>query len=328
MSSKLALIGMVLAAIAVIGFQATRGGLTSPATQPLAQTAPQSGPAEETGAPDTAQAPAPAPAEDPASALARADAERLRLEDALARAQDEAARLTDLLSARDAEPAAASGPDLKAALASRDAELARLNVALLAQSTEIARLRDDLAAREADLARILDEGEKLAALAQPAMAPARPPKQPLDEVLAALKGAPLPRPEGVAARASEGTGPVRPAAPAPLAEVHFDMGSATLSPGAEARARLAAAALLPMDVERIRVTGHSDTVGSGAANLALSRARAEAVADVLVAAGIPRDRLEIAAFGQDFDVLPFPTGTGVPEPLNRCVGIWPVAASN
>ncbi len=315
MYSKLALIGAVLGGAAIVGFQASRGGFGADGTE-----APPSQPtAARTNVAETP------PAVDPAAALAAADAERLRLNEALSAAEAEAARLAADLAARDA--AAVPAAD---ALAQRDAEFARLEVALLEQSAEIARLTDALAQRDTEIARLLDEAKVLeASRILPVIGPARvvpaaagtgpgtdaattPGAEGLDEQLALAKEAPLPRPEA--------------AAPMPLAEVHFDMGSATLSPGAEARARDAAAALAAMDLAKIRITGHSDTIGSAAANLALSRARAEAVAAILVASGLPAERIEIEAFGQDEAVLPVPTGAGVAEPLNRCVGIWPVAA--
>jgi outer membrane protein OmpA-like peptidoglycan-associated protein len=59
----------------------------------------------------------------------------------------------------------------------------------------------------------------------------------------------------------------------------------------------------------------------------LSRARAEAVAAVLVAAGVPADLIDVEAFGETEDMLPVPTPPGVSEPLNRCVGIFPEPAA-
>ena len=78
-------------------------------------------------------------------------------------------------------------------------------------------------------------------------------------------------------------------------------------------------------ISAIRVTGHTDTTGPASVNLELSRARAQAVADLFVEAGLPRDRIEIAPMGETASVLPIPTDDGVSEPLNRCVGIFAVA---
>lgn len=306
MYTRLALLGAVLGGAAVIGFQASRGGVESDPEAAL------DGPTASVLA-TVSEAAAPEPAPDLAAALSAAETERLRLEAALAEAEAEIARLDAALSARIAE-------EVSAAMATRDAELARLEVALLEQTAEIARLTQALADRDADIARLLDMA-KATALTLPPLAPLRagaaplprPGTEALDAEMAALKDVPIPRP----VRAGE----------MPLAEVHFDMGSSTLSPGAEARAREAAAVLAGMAFEKIRVTGHSDTTGNPRANLALSRARAEAVAAVLTDAGLPADRIEIEAFGPEADVLPVRTGAGVPEPLNRCVGIWPVLAA-
>ncbi len=108
----------------------------------------------------------------------------------------------------------------------------------------------------------------------------------------------------------------------PLVQVHFETGSAELTPGGRIRALAAAAILVENDASAVRVTGHTDTTGSADRNLAISRQRAQAVADLFVEAGLLRDRIEIDPMGEDASVLPIPTGDGVSEPLNRCVGIF------
>ena len=50
---------------------------------------------------------------------------------------------------------------------------------------------------------------------------------------------------------------------------------------------------------RVRIEGHTDSSGSRALNLDLSKRRAEAVADFLVSLGISRDRLEVEGYGYD-----------------------------
>jgi iron complex outermembrane receptor protein len=72
-------------------------------------------------------------------------------------------------------------------------------------------------------------------------------------------------------------------------------------------------------VTRLTVTGHTDTVGSDAYNLRLSRRRAETVAAALEAKGIPSAEIEIIAKGKH-DLL-VPTADGVKEPQNRRVQI-------
>lgn len=69
----------------------------------------------------------------------------------------------------------------------------------------------------------------------------------------------------------------------------------------------------------ISVVGHADATGSDAYNSALSLRRAETIRDVLVAAGIPNDVMEIDYHGANNPLIPTPRG--VPEPRNRRVEI-------
>jgi outer membrane protein OmpA-like peptidoglycan-associated protein len=104
-----------------------------------------------------------------------------------------------------------------------------------------------------------------------------------------------------------------------LTAIHFDNGSSRLSPGGQVHAAAAAVMIAEMTVTRIRLLGFTDRVGSVAKNRTLARERARAVADFLVAQGVPADLIEAAPMGED-DV-PVSTGDGVPEPLNRSVSI-------
>ena len=72
-------------------------------------------------------------------------------------------------------------------------------------------------------------------------------------------------------------------------------------------------------VTQLTVTGHTDTVGSHAYNMRLSRRRAESVAARLEKDGIPASEIEIVAKGKR-DLL-VPTSDGVREPQNRRVQI-------
>ncbi|MET0268911.1 MAG: OmpA family protein [Sphingomonas sp.] len=97
------------------------------------------------------------------------------------------------------------------------------------------------------------------------------------------------------------------AAPKPVArralsaDLHHDFASATaeLNPAARARlAKLASALSTPrLSGRRVRIEGHTDANGSAAANRALSQRRAQAAADYLVSAGVPRVRLEVMGYG-------------------------------
>jgi OOP family OmpA-OmpF porin len=69
----------------------------------------------------------------------------------------------------------------------------------------------------------------------------------------------------------------------------------------------------------ISVVGHADATGAHPYNLALSLRRAETVRDALIAAGVPRDIIEIGYHGANNPVIPAPRG--VPEARNRRVEV-------
>jgi outer membrane protein OmpA-like peptidoglycan-associated protein len=73
------------------------------------------------------------------------------------------------------------------------------------------------------------------------------------------------------------------------------------------------------NVTQLNVTGYTDTVGSDAYNMRLSRRRAESVSAELEAQGVPSGEIAIYAKGKH-DLL-VPTADGVREPQNRRVQI-------
>jgi iron complex outermembrane receptor protein len=101
--------------------------------------------------------------------------------------------------------------------------------------------------------------------------------------------------------------------------VFFDFNKSDLTPQAVSIVNQAAANAGPAKVTQLTVTGHTDTVGSDAYNMRLSRRRAEAVATQLEKDGIPSSEIQIIAKGKR-DLL-VPTGDGVKEPQNRRVQI-------
>ncbi len=117
--------------------------------------------------------------------------------------------------------------------------------------------------------------------------------------------------------------PVQAPTPAPSVAhsyvVFFDFNKSDLTPQAVSVVDQAARNVGPAKVTRIDVTGHSDTVGSDAYNLRLSRRRAESVAAELEKQGIPSS--EIAIFAKGKHDLLVPTADGVSEPQNRRVQI-------
>jgi outer membrane protein OmpA-like peptidoglycan-associated protein len=113
--------------------------------------------------------------------------------------------------------------------------------------------------------------------------------------------------------------PIQFASEQQLQQIHFVFDSAELTPGAQRKARLAAQAIVEQQPTKVAIQGFSDTMGGVGHNEELSRQRAASVAELLVAAGVPAEILEIKGMGSS--PLPEPTGDGVREPLNRCVSI-------
>jgi outer membrane protein OmpA-like peptidoglycan-associated protein len=131
-------------------------------------------------------------------------------------------------------------------------------------------------------------------------------------------GGPSEEPE--AAPAAYVPPPVVAPAPAPKSYlVFFDFNKSDLTPQAVSIVDTAAHNAGPAKVTQLTVTGHTDTVGSDAYNMRLSRRRAESVAAQLEKDGIPSSEIEIVAKGKR-DLL-VPTGDGVKEPQNRRVQI-------
>jgi iron complex outermembrane receptor protein len=111
----------------------------------------------------------------------------------------------------------------------------------------------------------------------------------------------------------------KPASTARSYQVFFDFNKSDLTPQAVTIVDTAAKNAGPAKVTEIEVTGHTDTVGSDAYNLRLSRRRAESVAAELEKQGIPSS--EIAIFAKGKKDLLVPTADGVKEPQNRRVQI-------
>ena len=114
--------------------------------------------------------------------------------------------------------------------------------------------------------------------------------------------------------------PVAAPAPAPKSYlVFFNFDKSDLTPQAVTIVDTAARNAQAGKVTELTVTGHTDTVGSDAYNMRLSRRRAESVAAQLEKQGIASSEIEIVAKGKR-DLL-VPTGDGVREPQNRRVQI-------
>jgi len=108
--------------------------------------------------------------------------------------------------------------------------------------------------------------------------------------------------------------------------VFFDFNKSDLTSDAVKIVDTAAKNAGPAKVTQIEVTGHTDTVGSDAYNMRLSRRRAESVAAQLEKDGVPSS--EIAIFAKGKRDLLVPTGDGVKEPQNRRVQIVYAGGAN
>ena len=114
--------------------------------------------------------------------------------------------------------------------------------------------------------------------------------------------------------------PPPPAPPPPQAfMVFFDWDSIRLSDASMNVIQQAADSFKSKQGARIVATGHTDTSGSDAYNMALSLRRANAVRDALVKLGIPASA--ITTVGRGEQGLLVQTGDGVREPQNRRVEI-------
>ncbi len=101
--------------------------------------------------------------------------------------------------------------------------------------------------------------------------------------------------------------------------VFFDFNKSDLTSDARGIVDTAASNAQNSGVTRLEVTGYTDTVGSDAYNMRLSRRRAESVSAELQAKGVPAS--EIAIFAKGKHDLLVPTADGVREPQNRRVQI-------
>ena len=113
--------------------------------------------------------------------------------------------------------------------------------------------------------------------------------------------------------------PAPPMVAPPSFMVFFDWDRSNLSAQALTTIKQAAGAYKSKGNARITATGHTDTSGTEAYNMALSLRRANAVKDALVREGVPATA--IAVVGRGEQGLLVQTGPNVREPQNRRVEI-------
>lgn len=113
---------------------------------------------------------------------------------------------------------------------------------------------------------------------------------------------------GAAAAASERRGDLR---------IGFALNSAEMTPVGVTAARSFAQAIQnpALAGARFAIEGHTDSLGSVAANRDLSQRRAQAVADYLVSQGVSRERLQVMGVGSSQPIA----GTSAGNPANRRV---------
>ena len=99
--------------------------------------------------------------------------------------------------------------------------------------------------------------------------------------------------------------------------ISFQLGSDQMTDVGVSKARIfaQAAALPELTGKRFLIEGHTDSLGNYASNVDLSRRRAQAVADYLVAQGVDRSRLEVKGTGPDAPLA----GRTKTDPANRRV---------
>lgn len=101
--------------------------------------------------------------------------------------------------------------------------------------------------------------------------------------------------------------------------VFFDWDRSNLSAQAMSTIQQAAQAYKTRGSARVTATGHTDTSGSEAYNMALSLRRANTVKDALVQNGVPAQSISVIGRGEASPLVA--TGDGVREPQNRRVEI-------
>ncbi len=93
-------------------------------------------------------------------------------------------------------------------------------------------------------------------------------------------------------------------------DVLFESGKAVLQPGAINKLRQLASVMNRYPDTTIQVIGYTDSRGSEASNLELSRRRAQAVADVLASSGVAQPRITTLGMGESNPVASNDTMTG------------------
>ena len=101
--------------------------------------------------------------------------------------------------------------------------------------------------------------------------------------------------------------------------VTFDFAKYDLKPQFYPALNTVAATLKEYNQTIVEVSGHTDSIGSDAANQTLSERRANAVSSYLIGQGVQRERFEVVGMGERYPVASNDTDSG--RALNRRVEI-------
>lgn len=228
--------------------------------------------------------------------IARAVAQREQLESELAALADERSRLlvrSSQLQAQNARLEAERARMMSQATA-EDAERAR-------RLAEESRLREEQSARAAEQAQ--QEAEQAKALAQTSARAADLARQ--EAELASEQAQSLRRQlENLQLRQTESGVVVT------LGDVLFETGQAELRTDARSSLIEVVDLLQSEPEKKIRIEGHTDSVGSAEANLRLSERRAGSVLETLVSLGVDRSRVTTVGMGEDFPIATNDTEEG------------------
>ncbi|HMB59516.1 MAG TPA: OmpA family protein, partial [Xanthomonadales bacterium] len=95
-----------------------------------------------------------------------------------------------------------------------------------------------------------------------------------------------------------------------LGDVLFETGETELKPEAQTSLVEVVDLLQSEPDKKIRIEGHTDSVGDAAANVRLSEQRAQSVLDALVSLGVDGSRITSVGMGEDFPIATNDTEEG------------------
>lgn len=107
-----------------------------------------------------------------------------------------------------------------------------------------------------------------------------------------------------------------------ITQVAFQPGSVSFTPESDAALAQLLSLLREYPEGRVRIEGHTDNTGPDVVNLRVSRDRAAAVANYLMARGIPADQLVVTGYGSTQPIADNTTEQGRTQ--NRRIEINPV----